>query len=1350
MLMAFSNSRPYAGAPSRRDRLTIARRFNAGNQIHRRLSPGGTVETLGLSAPFSRPFGTYFSFVALPALKRRAIVGPSLRDENHSIYQNVSRVIQIRNSALRLLAALARTCAAFLFLFAGMISALGLEWTVGTNYRSAALSVPTSGKAGFTQLQPSATGITFTNLLAESRYTTNQIYLNGSGVSAGDIDGDGWCDLYFCGLDGPNVLYRNLGNWKFENITASAGVAAPNLDATGATFADLDGDRDLDLVVSSVAAGTHLFWNDGKGHFSSRGPPLNLQKGGMSMALADIDADGDLDLYVTNYRTVTVRDQPNTRYRVNKDEHGNFVVLRVNDRPVTELDLVGRFSVEPGRVIEHGEVDAVFRNEGRGKFVPLSFTDGTFLDEDGQPLKTPPYEWGLSVMFRDINGDRAPDIYVCNDFSSVDRIWINNGAGRFQAIPRLALRTISTFSMGVDFADLNRDGLDEIFVADMLSRDHTRRHVQVGDIGPTVLKIGQIDNRPQYSRNTLFLNRGDGTYAEIGQFAGVEASEWSWTPVFLDVDLDGYEDLLITNGHQLDMMNADVARQAEAMKAAKKLSPAEQLNLRKMFARLALPNVAFRNRRDLTFEEVSATWGFTERTVSHGMALADLDNDGDLDLALNNLNGPAGIYRNESAAPRVAVRLKGTENTQGIGAKIRVIVGTVTQSQEMICGGRYLSGDEPMRVFAAGSVTNELTIEVSWRSGKRSLVQAVSANRVYEIDEAAASVAQTAESAVSAIANRHGSAPDASVAAQDGHPAKQQTEQSALQPKVCFAEVSHLLNHTHAEEPYDDFARQPLMYNRLSQLGPGVCWHDFDGDSWEDLIIGSGKGGQLAVYRNNQQGSFTPVTGAPVDRPVTRDHTTVLGFGANVIVGSSNYEDGLTNGGWVRIYDLNRKAVGDSILGQESSTGPLAMGDVDADGDLDLFVGGRINPGRYPEPATSLLMRNEGGRFVVGQRFEKLGLVSGAALSDLTGDGNPELVLACEWGPVRLFLNEKGNLREITRDAGLEEHRGWWNGVTTGDLDGDGRLDIVASNWGLNSRYRTSRAHPRNLFWGDLDNNRTIDLVESSFDRVLGKQAPERGFKTMRGAISLLAARVDSFEAYGKASVEELYGEQLKKARVVDVTTLASMVFFNRGSEFEARELPSDAQLAPAFGVNVADFDGDGNEDVFLGQNFFAVSSDNARCDAGRGLWLRGDGTGKLEPVAGQVSGIKVHGEQRGCALSDFDRDGRIDLAVSQNGAATKLYRNVGAKPGLRVRLKGTPDNIAGIGTQMRLISGQRMGPIREVRAGSGYWSQDGAVQVLGRDADPKQLWVRWPGGKVVTVDVPANVPEVLVDATAR
>ncbi|PYI79621.1 MAG: hypothetical protein DME26_23055, partial [Verrucomicrobia bacterium] len=599
-----------------------------------------------------------------------------------------------------------------------------------------------TGKTGFTEIPVSVTGITFTNRLREERSLTNQIFLNGSGVAAGDIDGDGLCDLYFCGLDSPNSLYRNLGNWRFEDITTTAGVACADQASTGAVFADVDGDGDLDLLVNGIGRGTRLFLNDGKGHFREVTAQAGLRgaTGSASMALADIDGDGLLDLYIVNYRNDTMRDMPGIRFNVGVT-NGVYQLLSMNGRPASAPDLVGRFTFDKaGGVLENGEADALFRNLGHGRFAPVSWTNGAFLDENGQPLRSQPYDWGLSAMFHDLNGDGAPDLYVCNDFQSPDRIWINDGHGHFRAIARQAIRQTSLFSMGVDFADIDRDGYDDIFVADMLSREHVRRQVQVMDALAFAQVRNTADDRPQFSRNTLFRNRGNGTYAEVAQFAGLDASDWSWCPAFLDVDLDGYEDLLITTGHWRDAQHADIARELEETKKKKSMSPLEELRLRKRFPRLDTPNAAFRNRGNLTFEEAGAAWGFDSHRISQGMAFADLDNDGDLDVIINCLNDAPLLLRNDSPRPRIAVRLRGkAPNTRGVGAKVRVFApGLPLQSQEFICGGRYLSSDDCLRTFATGSATNRVAIEVTWRNGQHSSITNAPANYAFEIDESSA------------------------------------------------------------------------------------------------------------------------------------------------------------------------------------------------------------------------------------------------------------------------------------------------------------------------------------------------------------------------------------------------------------------------------------------------------------------------------------------------------------------------------------------------------------------------------------------------------------------------------------
>ena len=1209
-----------------------------------------------------------------------------------------------------------------------------LDWKSAADHRVAAVAPPAPGKAGFAQLDAGRIGIRFANMVPIQRHLTNQILLNGSGVAAGDVDGDGWCDLFFCGLDRPSALFRNLGAWKFSEITSEAGLNLAGFPATGAAFADLDGDGDLDLIVNSVGQGTRVFLNDGKGRFSLL-TTLNAGYGGTSLALGDLDGDGYLDLYIANYRSSALMDMPNTRFNFSQVD-GRKVIAKVNGRSVTEPDLTNRFRLSAaGGIEENGEPDLVYRNVGGKSFAPILFTGGQFLDEDGHPLAQPQLDWGLSVMIRDLNQDGLPDIYVCNDFDSPERIWLNRGGGRFQLAPRLALRKSSLFSMGVDVADINRDGFDDIFVLDMLSRDRTTRLDMAPDRRLTANAAAVVDNRPEYMMNTLSLGRGDGTYAEVAQLAGVAAADWAWAAVFLDVDLDGYEDILITNGNERQSRSLDVAARLRQLRTAQQLSNQEILENRRLFPRHAVPNIAFRNLGDLSFDEVSAAWGFDFRGVSHGLCLADLDNDGDLDVVINNLNDPPSVLRNESAAPRVAVRLKGTTpNTRGIGARIIVRGGAVPQqSQEMICGGRYLSSDDPMRVFAAGTATNVIEIEVKWRSGKRSVVTGVKPNTVCEIDEA------------SAVPMTRPVLP-------------------VVEP--LFTDVSHLLRHTHHDEPFDDFARQPLLPSKLSQPGPGLSWFDLNGDGREELLVSSGKGGSLAAFRNDGPAGFSRINGAFTNAAM-RDQTTVLpwrnGTNAPLLLVGQASDEMETDGPCARAWPVEGQPLPDIFPPIGASAGTLALADVDGDGRLDLFVGGRFVPGRYPEPGSSALFHGTAEGLVLDMNssttFHRLGLVTGALFSDLDGDGKPELLVATEWGPLKIFRSHAGRLSpwdapvvlsaavraaSLPRETTLSRLTGWWTGIAAGDFNGDGRMDFIAGNLGRNTRYNLYHARPIELVYGDFNGDGSVQMIESCFEPSLNKSAPLRQLDYLGKAMPFLRERFNSNQAYAQAGIEEVLGDRMKAASRLGAVCPDTMLFLNEGGRFHALPLPVEAQMTATFGVSVADFDGDGKDDVFLAQNFFDFQPEMPRLDAGRGLLLLGSGTGGFRALSGDESGIKIYGEQRGSAVADYDGDGRVDLAVGQNNGETKLFRNTKAQPGLRVRLIGTDGNLDAIGAALRPIVRGMKGPLHELHGGSGWWSCDSPVIIV--PALATEVEVRWPGGRVTTVKVPSGAREITLN----
>ncbi|HXO85790.1 MAG TPA: CRTAC1 family protein, partial [Gemmatimonadales bacterium] len=833
-------------------------------------------------------------------------------------------------------------------------STTDIAWHEAAGYRWRTLGNPTGNEPGFTLLQPSETGITFTNIVGDSLLVENRQLAQGAGVCISDVDGDGRPDVLLARTRGPNALYRNLGDWKFEEIAEPAGVAASNRTSTGCAFADLDGDGDADLVLLSLGGPNAVFVNDGAGRFSERSSGLTDSAGSMTAAVADVDGDGDLDLYVANNKPYTTIDRIPPRERAFERVTRTLGPDRYEVRPQYRRDykVVNRADLGGFSLVQRADPDFFYLNDGAGHFSrePMAH-NRRFRDEAGAELSEEYEDFGLAAVLADLNGDGAPDLYVANDFEDRDQLWLNDGRGRFRLIPWYAVRTTSNSGMAVAVGDVNRDGNPDLFEVDMLSADTRRLKTQIPTHTAVARQPGIGTDRPQMQRNTLQLNRGDGTFAELARFAGVGGSGWSWSTVFLDVDLDGWEDLLIGTGHVTDVMDGDT--QYGLLMRTNSQQPFDWRRMLFDFPPLKLPNMAFRNRGDLTFEDASKRWRFDiGNDISHGMALADLDGDGDLDVVINRFGQPAAVLRNEAAAPRVAIRLHGSPpNSAGIGSTVRVLGGAVPrQDREILAGGLYLSSSDPMLSFATGNA-GYVRIEVDWRDGRHSVIDSALPNREYEVTEP-----RLPRSSESRVPN----------------------------PSPLFQDITQQLRgHTHVDPYFDDYRRQPLLPNSFAQLGPGVAFHDYDGDGREDLIVGAGRGGRIAFFHNTGT-RLEPARLAPP--PAAGDLTTILGFPDGVIAGVSDYEATSSrdarNMPSVVAYSARTGAMRPLMGDDTTSVGPLALADYDGDGDLDLFVGGRIYPAGYPLSPSSLLYRNAGGRFVLdsvnSRLLYKLGMVSAA------------------------------------------------------------------------------------------------------------------------------------------------------------------------------------------------------------------------------------------------------------------------------------------------------------------------------------------------------------------------------------
>lgn len=1063
----------------------------------------------------------------------------------------------------------------------------------------------------FELLPSSRTGIAFSNDIKETKdfNPLNYLYIyNGAGVGAGDINDDGLPDLFFGGNQVPSRLYLNKGNMSFEDITESAGISKKGW-ATGISFIDINADGLMDIYVciahkEAEKSENQLYINQGNNTFKEEGKAYGLNDSGYSTQAAffDYDKDDDLDMYLlTN--------------GMENFNHSNLRPIKRNSEGIS--------------------TDRLYKNNGDNTFTDVSKKAGITIEG-----------YGLGIGIFDVNNDGWPDVYCSNDFITNDLLWINKGDGTFTEGIEKHITQTSSNGMGMDIADFNNDGLEDIVQVDMLpeSNLHNKTMTPAMNYNSQTMSYDK-GYMPQYVRNTLQLRNRNSSFSEMGRLAGIHKTDWSWAPLIADLDNDGLKDLFLTNGYGKDVTNLDFANYAPGMSnpfGSDSIREARRYNEVKKLPTIALANYFYKNEGDLSFKNVTKTWSQAPLGISNGAVYVDLDLDGDLDLVSNNINTEAYIYKNltiegnRQNTDYLSVSLKGSPlNPGGIGAEVTLFYGdSIQKSYEYPVRG-YVSSVDYNLHFGLGKKTSIDSLQAIWPDGKTQTLRNLITNQRIDL---AYTDAKRAEEKVIDKKNR----------------LLQDTDQ--IVAKIV-----------HQENSYVDFMDQPLLLKMLSREGPGLAVADVDGDGLEDLFMSAALNDTSFIWKQGKDGNFNKGAMLPQSWKYEGQGAIVADFngdgradlyvasgGNELPQGAGNYQDRL----YLQKQDGSFE-ISDGLPQISSSTSTVNASDYDGDGDLDLFVGSRLTPNSYPMADQSYILRNNDGNFedvtvAVSPEIKDIGMVTAALWTDFNADGATDLIVVGEWMPIIFFENQKGQLINVTQKSGAGGLSGFWNSIDGADFDQDGDIDYIVGNLGENTDLKASEEEPLTLVAKDFDNNGKIDPIIGSYVNGVNYPLPSRD--ALISQISFMKKQFPYYKDYGMTTFDQMFTkEQLKGAIRKEATCLKTLYLENRGAgKFSYKTLPPIAQMAPVYGISIADLNDDGFLDVLLTGNRTDTETLGGSMNSSMGSVLLGNGKGDFKDTTMDISGFDTPGDSRG--IAQLITNEGIDFFVANNNAAVQSF----------------------------------------------------------------------------------------------